>query len=823
MQHSSFIHRAVSQVLRKLLMLWVKTSTNDVTPETLGMDHNKTICYVLNYRSLSDLLVLDHECIVHHLPLPMESMVTDKGERIHSFFWLSQQEGVFLQRFRPKMPDTIKQMIDWLDHNPSQNIQLVPVSIFWGRAPEKEQSALKLLFDWNFSVGGRFRKLLATLIHGRNTMVNFGPAIALRDVVDERDEQGRNYRRVGRILRVHFRQLRNSVIGPDLSHRRTMVNGLIKTSSIRQAIDNAAASDGISKEAATLKARKYADEIASDYTFSAIRFLDIVLTWFWHKLYNGINVKHADPLKSLAQTHTLVYVPCHRSHIDYLLLSYVLYKEGLTPPYIAAGINLNMPVVGTILRKSGAFFIRRSFRGNALYSSVFHEYMFTLLSRGFSTEYFVEGGRSRTGRTLKPKKGMLSITLRSFFRDNRKPVAFIPVYIGYEKVLEVGTYLGELRGKAKKKESVLDIIKTVAALKNQFGKAWVNFGEPVHLADFLDHQEPVWRSVEKTEDFKPSWLKPVTSQLSSLIAQRINGAAVVNPVNMVAMALLSMPRYALGKQELIQVLDTYKYLLLSMPYSFVSVVTDQSAEEMLAYVEDLELVSRYNDSLGNIFILEGNVAIQMTYYRNNVLHIFAIPSLISCLFVNNASITRREVLRICSILYPYLRSELFLAWDQQTFLKVVRNWLHVMNKASLIRSNGKGIYRQPETDSTEFVMLTILSRAISQTIERFYMTISLLIGNGSGVIEQAELEKQARELAQRMSSIYGLNAPEFFDKSLFSGFIEQLRKRDVVQVTSVGKLMFGGEVRQATQEAYKLLARDIRHSIHQTAQKQKKG
>ena len=95
----------------------------------------------------------------------------------------------------------------------------------------------------------------------------------------------------------------------------------------------------------------------------AIRFLDILLTWFWNKLYSGVKVSHIEPLKQLAQTHTIVYVPCHRSHIDYLLLSYVLFYEGLPPPHIAAGINLNMPVVGKLLRKCGAFFHAQNFRG----------------------------------------------------------------------------------------------------------------------------------------------------------------------------------------------------------------------------------------------------------------------------------------------------------------------------------------------------------------------------------------------------------------------------------------------------------------------------
>ena len=204
--------------------------------------------------------------------------------------------------------------------------------------------------------------------------------------------------------------------------------------------------------------------------------------------------------------------------------------------------------------------MRRTFRGNPLYSSIFHEYMHTLSSRGFPIEYFVEGGRSRTGRTLNPKTGMLSISLRSYLRDSRKPVTFVPVYIGYEKLLEVGTYMGELRGKSKKKESPMDIFHTLAALKNRFGKAWINFGEPITAGEFLDQQVPGWES-GVTDEARPEWLKSTTNNLGFRIASEINSAAVVNPVNLISMALLSSPRHALGEQELVQQLDTFRRLL----------------------------------------------------------------------------------------------------------------------------------------------------------------------------------------------------------------------------------------------------------------------
>jgi 1-acyl-sn-glycerol-3-phosphate acyltransferase len=124
-------------------------------------------------------------------------------------------------------------------------------------------------------------------------------------------------------------------------------------------------------------------------------------------------------------------VPCHRSHVDYLLLSYVIYNENLALPYIAAGDNLNIPFIGRILRGGGAFFIRRSFKDNQLYTAVMRAYLYQLVKLGVPLEYFVEGGRSRTGRMLKPKLGMLGMTVEAYIKSQARPLAFVPVYIGY--------------------------------------------------------------------------------------------------------------------------------------------------------------------------------------------------------------------------------------------------------------------------------------------------------------------------------------------------------------------------------------------------------
>jgi glycerol-3-phosphate O-acyltransferase len=445
------LRRLVFGTLRRVLYLWVRSETINQSAFTLKLDRSKPVFYVLQQPSLSDLAVVDTECRKAGLPRPVLPVAVGELLEPAAFFYLTPEPDWLGRQDKRGISPTLQRLVSALSQHAVDDAQIIPVSVFWGQSPDRETSPWKLLFADSWAVTGRLRRLVSILILGRKTRVQFSTPIHLRELVEQDKGHERTLRMVQRILRVHFRNQKSAVIGPDVSHRRNLVKGLVHGPQVRQAIIEEAERENISLEKAESQALRYGNEIASDYTYTAIRFLELVLSWFWNKIYDGIKVNHIEGVQEVAQGHEVIYVPCHRSHIDYLLLSYLLFRNGLTPPHIAAGINLNMPVIGGLLRRGGAFFMRRTFKGNPLYTAVFNEYLHTLFSKGFPVEYFVEGGRSRTGRMLQPKTGMLAITMRSFLRSNRLPVVFVPVYIGYERVLEGRTYLGELRGASKKK------------------------------------------------------------------------------------------------------------------------------------------------------------------------------------------------------------------------------------------------------------------------------------------------------------------------------------------------------------------------------------
>lgn len=805
-------------LLRRLLNIWVKTDVVGANEaKENGLDPEQPIFYALPHRSYSASLVLDTETRQHQLPNALDPVEIAGVQFKNRIIFLSRTESSWLRpRSAPYLHKSVPDLVKVCQENPDMNVQIVPVNVFWGREPKKEKSFLKLLLGDSWSVSGRFRRFMSILTNGRNTFVHISKAISVQSMLNENPEMESNrfIRKLGRVLRVHFRHTRSAVIGPDLSHRRTLVHRLIRKPMVKAAIEDLMQEKGISYEKAAAQAIKYGDEIASNQSNTTIRFLDIILTWVWNKLYNGVKIQNLDKLQDIYKDNEIIYVPCHRSHIDYLLLSYVLYKNGFVPPQIAAGINLNMPVVGPILRRGGAFFMRRSFKNNPLYSAIFDEYLHAIFTSGYSTEYFVEGGRSRTGRTLKPKAGMLAMTVRSFLRDSHKPIIFMPIYVGYEKVFEGGTYLGELRGKSKKKESVFAIFKTLKDLKKNFGEVHMTFGDPIELDSFLEGQNPGWKEQNHGEDFRPEWVKEAVNNLALEVVTGINKAASLNPINMVSLALLASPKLAMDEKMLTQTLNLYRELATEMPYSHLTLLPKGDGQDWIKYAENMEAVERLKHPLGDIISVDETQAVMLTYYRNNIIHAFAIPSMLACLFINNARMKRDDVVRFAQTIYPYLKAELFLHWNEEEVPAVIDQWLDLCVKKGYLRQEGDSLIR-PSVSSNNYIMLSVLSQLVIQILERYYIAIALLQRSGSGTLQKEDVVQNCSLMAQRLSILHGLNAPEFFDKSLFRNLVDELLERDVLNLDDQGNILFSDKIENIASDAKILLNADLRRSILQ--------
>jgi glycerol-3-phosphate O-acyltransferase len=802
-------------MLRTLINLWARPRVLPADVHARFAAYSGTLCYVIETYGITDSAVVQQAC--EQLKLPRgNAALSAAGLGGFPLLYLDRRTGFMDDRIDKRIPENLRRIVQAAQSQHDLTIALVPVSLFWGRTPGKEESWIRLWLAETWDIAGRFRRMMSVLVNGRNLLVQFGDPLPLSDVLSDTTNASRAVRRVARLLRTELRNQRAATIGPDLSHRRTIVTQVLRTRAVRHAMAGEIKAKSRPRREVLDLAKSYAVEIAANYSAGTVNVLARMLGKVWNRLYDGVELHHMEKLHSVVEGNELVYVPCHRSHMDYLLLSYSVYMQGYVVPHIAAGINLNMPVIGSILRRGGAFFLRRSFAGNTLYTMVFMKYLGLMMARGHSIEYFIEGGRSRTGRLLQPKTGMLSMTVRSFLRDPRRPLVFVPVYFGYERLVEGKTYIGELSGAPKEKESVLGMLKTIPALRSRYGKVHVSIGAPINLNDIIAVYAPDWHSASYEDDDRPPWLNRAVDDLAARIMTNINAAACVTPVNLLALALLATPKQAMIETDLARQMELYAAMFREAPYSPDVVVTDSDGATMIKYCETLNLLHRRAHAMGDVIQMSEENSVLLTYFRNNVLHLIVMPSVVACCFLNNRSMRTEDVQRLAWRIYPYVRDELFLRWSEDELPAAVLTTLEQLANRGLIENSANGSeWNRPATGTAEAVQLSLLAQVTVPILERYYLAISLLLKAGSGRVSQESLENQCELMAQRMSLLYELNSPESFEKALFKNFIDLLRARNVVGVNAEGRITYTELLLAVSSDAQLVLHEQIRNSILQ--------
>jgi len=754
----------------------------------------KIVCYVLQNYSRSNALVVDSETRRLHLKPALDPLhVAEHQEKASVLFLQHHDERNLLNPPPHAFPPRLLRLIEVLEKYPDADIELVPVTVLWGRAPDKEDSWVKLLFTDTWATPSKIKQLVNIGLHGRQSYLEFHESQSLRQLVEYAKTHYPNLSPATYIISTlndFLDRQREVVLGPDLSDRRNVMESLIKARDVQDAIRRESIRSKISMLEAESRAIGYLNEIVSDYSHSAVRFADMALTRLWTQLYDGVEVHNFSTVRELAKDYEIIYTPCHRSHIDYLLLSYVIYKRGLMVPYIAAGDNLNLPFVGQLLRGGGAFFIRRSFRGNGLYTSVFKEYLYSILSRNTPLEYFIEGGRSRTGRLLPPKTGMLAMTIHGHLRGRAKPIVFLPTYIGYERLMEGSTYVGEMQGNPKEAESVLGILKTLRKIERIFGKVHVNFGEPVFLDDMLKAHNADQIKIEKNDDPLPNEVSQAINSSAHAILENINRAVVINPVSLLSLILLATPKHTLDEELCIKQLDAYRNLMAQQPYDERSQVTSLSGKEIIAYGLKLKLIKRVQHALGDIIAIEDNQAVLLTYFRNNILHAFVLPSLVASLVEHNGKVSRKDLHNVIRTLYPFLQAELFLKWSRDALITEIDRYVDALTASGVIEIDQDGDLVSLAPNSEEHNQLVILAAPVKQSLERYYMTLALIAQRGSGNISAKQVEDLSHLLGQRLSVLYEFNSPEFFDKALFQSFLKVLTQQGYIKTNSEGAIEF---------------------------------
>ena len=638
-------------------------------------------------------------------------------------------------------------------------MQILPITVLWSRNPGYEGKALRGV---NTATPSWRKFLMLTFAGHDNCTIVDDPvnALTFKNKVKARNKKHLMHR----VIKLSFLKKARSIIGKPLPNRKMVIDELIKRPAVLNAIVEESKRTGKPTEKLKSEALAIYDVMVADTRYSLLKFLNTVITLIWNRIYHGQSIIGADRVRQLVQTgHEIIYIPCHRSHMDYVLLSFVIFHEGLPIPQIASGNNLNFFPVGQIIKRCGSYFIRRKMKGDNFYIALFNEYLSLLFERGYATEFFIEGGRSRTGRTLPPKTGMVAMTIQAQLRGLERPIAFVPTYLGYEHVSEVGSYMRELNGQTKAKESAKQLLGIFKRFR-YYGRGYVTFGEPVVVTRFLNQNVPSWRDDINPTGLKlPHWLHDTVNQLARRLIINLNDAATLNGINLCALAIMNVPDHAMSMGQLHKCLTLY-LKLIRVNENRKKLIPKVPVDKLILQAIELNKFKIYDVGDDMKFVRPSHgQSLQLTYFQNNIVHLFALPALLANIILRNGHIKHEDVRAHARSLFYFLRHELFAPDEEYELDDLIDRYLDTFLKEGYITKNQDMIYVSGD-GYTEFF---ILSRCIYHNLIRYLVAVTALDNTEDNTTDIKTFTENCLTYAKRLPLDVTNNSPEFADPILF--------------------------------------------------------
>jgi glycerol-3-phosphate O-acyltransferase len=464
--------------------------------------------------------------------------------------------------------DFIRELLDLqrerLARGDKRPILVVPQVFLWTKRPDTRRRSLVDAIIGTREWPGFVRSAGQFLLNYRDVRLKAGEPLNLAEFVqDERPSlprhsgpagfavgDPRNDATVRRAIYVLLRRLereRRVMIGPVVKPSDRIIDEVVRTPRVRKVIEELAGEGRAERLIFEAKARAMLREIAGAPENDVIKTLGTAMTQVFQRIYDGLEIDRAgvERLKDASRKGTLILLPSHKSHIDYLFLSYVFFKNDMQVPLIAAGDNLAFFPLGSVFRRAGAFFIRRKIAGDRLYTAVLDAYVHKVVHEGWAVEFFLEGGRSRTGKLLPPKLGLLSMVVDAAAEHPERPIYFVPVSIGYERLVETKSYVKELGGGEKEKESVAGLVRALRVLLERYGRINMQIGEILTIDDVRADME---KARSKEQGFVPK--RALVTRLGHQVIYEINRATLVTGGSLVALALLTQAGRGVSRTEL---------------------------------------------------------------------------------------------------------------------------------------------------------------------------------------------------------------------------------------------------------------------------------
>lgn len=668
-------------------------------------------------------------------------------------------------------------------------VYCIPQDFIWDRHPSREPGPWRLFFLGDEP--GPFRRLVRFFLrYKQRAVAKLGEPINVTTFIAEHasvtDPQLAQALRQTLLDRIQREKM--SVTGPSIKPKEWLAEQVLHDAHVQRSIYELAQSRGKSVAAIQDLAQQYIKEISADVNYSYVEIVAMVMTWVLNTLYDGIVFDDAElqRVKRTIGKGPLILVPNHRSHMDYLLISTLFYNNNLVVPFVAGGINMAFWPMGTLFRKCGAFFLRRSFGGNTLYKAVFQAYLTQLVREGYTQEFFIEGGRSRTGKMAHPKMGMLSMQIEAWLRQATADIQFVPVSVTYDQVLEVKSYASELSGGQKETEKARDILKLHKFFKRRWGKIYLQFGEPISLQQTA---EELWENASPqtiTHEQKPL----LVQHMSKTILYAINKGSAVTPMSLVAMVLLARNHVGCTFTEITQQTDhlihylQWKGVTCSKP---LITRPHEALKEALQRLQHNKLVNIHANFSPTCYTIHPGHRIYLDYTKNTSLHFFVS---IGCL----ARILERQPLGqaipFTELLHQYEELKLLFKYE---FNFSTRKLIDDHLRAILHYMVDHNIVTEPTPDHFQVAaagqaQLHLFASLLDNYFEAYRILFQFIREVPSQTISEKGCLKLLLHYGKHMLFLGTIRHSEAISKSIFQNGIILLKDLELITMTPQGDL-----------------------------------
>jgi glycerol-3-phosphate O-acyltransferase len=628
-------------------------------------------------------------------------------------------------------------------------IFLVPELFVWEKWLQKITPSL---FDRVFGspeAPGFLHSVGAFMRNYKRAQFRVGDPIDLKAFVADHASQPTEViaRKVRSTLYHHLAKETRAVFGPPRKPTDRLIDEAMRDRAFQQVVHDVAAGQKKSIDVVNRTAKKQFESIAARYSPTVVGFTAPLLHWVFNRIYDGVEVDERGLERAMkaAASAPLVLTPSHKSHVDYLIMSYVLFQRGYTVPLVAAGANLSFFPLGPFLRRGGAFFLRRSFKGDALYTAVFKAYLKKLVHDGIHHEFFPEGGRSRTGKLLPAKLGLFTWLVDAVLEGARNDLLFVPVAIDYEKVVEGASYRAELAGGEKKPEDIKALLSAPAVLAERYGRIHLTFDEPVSLAQLMRDRGVAAGTA--TEEQK----KALVRALGNRVMHGISRVSTVTPHALLASSLLAHRRRGVSVREITDRVGLLRKIasdlnaplsvqLNDAPSSPTVLGPIQEAMRMFASEGFVKIVEARGEP---IYQVEVERRTELSFYKNTLMNLVAGRTIVCAALLSAEPEKKTESVRERALVLSRLLKMEFIFPVGQSFDQLFDSTVEHLLALGLVVRDEQTIVIAPETHGRPSVQF--LADLLLDVLESYLIAARQVAETSNEGQEKKEFLKRALE------------------------------------------------------------------------------